>query len=49
MLFLPDLAAEVTGILLVTVLVALVLIVSMSRLDSDPRSHPRRSRHLARH
>ena len=46
--FLTDLAAELTGILLVTVLVALVLVVSLSRADSDPRSH-RRTRHLARH
>jgi hypothetical protein len=39
----------VLGILIVTALVAVVLVLSLSRSDHDPRSHPRRTRHLVRH
>jgi hypothetical protein len=37
------------GILLVTAFVAVSSVLTMSRLDADPRSHPHRTRHLVRH
>ena len=39
----------VLGILIVTVLVAVVLELSLAHFDRDPRSHPHRPRHIARH
>ena len=61
MAFLHDVVTELAGsgmastgvavlsILIVTAFVAVILVLSLSRSDRDPRSHPHRTRHLVRH